>query len=628
MFELVFLSGPRAGEVIPITKTLLAGRSPDCSLEVPDPNASRKHTHLVYDGTSLTAADNGSSNGTYVNDVRIVAPVLLKHGDVVRLGETRLRIQKKATGANLSNSSIFGFKDVGAGEEDLSQSIVMSAVDIPRKTVNAEALAARLTAIIRMTRALANIDKPEEVYREILEALFEVFPQAERGFLMQGSTADQLEPRAVKSRAAQQGEGLVVSKSICRKALDSRTAYLFNDQNAADFDQGMSIVSLRIRSAMTIPLMVGEEVVGLLQIDTGDPARAFTLDDLELAVTASRNAAAAVRAADLLKKVESETATRNNLLRFLPGPLAEQVLSGSLDIALGGKTYQGTILFSDIIGFTRMSEGMEPSDIIGVMNEYFARMVPCIEREGGSVDKFIGDAIMAFWGIPFDRDDAAVNSVHAALDMQNALQGLNSLLRSQGKPELQTGIGLNSGTVVAGNIGHAQRSEYTLLGDAVNTASRIEHAAGKGQVLISGTTFAALKGCGFGIQMPPLHAKNKAEPLKVLSLRGLTLGDEIVLHLPLRCGDHPVILLRRLSDRTFIALHGAECDPTAAPLASAIPEWQATDLGVATMLSVLPVQATDGNLIRCQLRLADDTLASLIGPTSPICPVSWDELPR
>ena len=628
MFELVFLSGPRGGEVLPITKTLLAGRSPECSLEVPDPNASRKHTHLVFDGTSLTAADNGSSNGTFVNDVRITAPVQLKHGDVVRLGETRLRIQQKAQGQALSQSSIFGFKDASA-DEDLSQSIVMSAVDVaPKRNVNAEVLSTRLAAIMRMSKALVSIDKPEEVYQGILEALFEVFPQAERGFLMHGSTADQLEPRALKSRGQAGTEGLVISKSICRKALDSRTAFLFNDQNASDFDQGMSIVSLRIRSAMTIPLMVGEEVTGLLQVDTGDPARAFTLDDLELAVSASRIAAAAVRNAELLKKVESETATRNNLLRFLPGPLAEQVLSGSLDIALGGKTYQGTILFSDIIGFTRMSEGMEPSGVIAVMNDYFARMVPCIEREGGSVDKFIGDAIMAFWGIPFDRGDAAVNAVHAALDMQNGLQGLNTLLRAEGRPELQTGIGLNSGTVVAGNIGHAQRSEYTILGDAVNTASRIEHAAGRGQVLVSGATFTELKGRGFGIRMPPLHAKNKAEPLTVLSLRGLGLGDEILLHLPLVCGGKPVVLVRRLADHSFIALHGAECDPCGGTLSSGIVEWPQADLGTATMLSVLPVQATDGALIRSQLRLSDDTLGGLLGTESPVCPVSWDQLPR
>ncbi len=400
MFELVFLSGPRAGEVVPVTRNLLAGRSPDCSLEVPDPNASRKHTQILFDGTSISAADNGSSNGTYVNDVRLTAAVVLRHGDVVRLGETKLRIQHTNRSANSNASSIFSIQDV---EADLSHSIVMSVSELSRKQLAPEQLSSRLNAVMRVAKALVNIDQQEVVYREILDALFDVFPQAERGFLMKGAEVDKLEPKAIKHRGRQDDGVLAVSKSICRKAVESKSAFLFNDQNAGDFDQGMSIVSLRIRSAMTIPLMVEDSVLGLMQIDTGDPARAFTAEDLELAVTASQIAATALMNADRLEKLTSEQATRNNLMRFLPGPLAEQVLSGNLDIALGGRTYHGTIMFTDIIGFTRLSESMPPTEIVSMMNEYFARMVPCIEREGGSVDKFIGDAIMAFWGIPFDK---------------------------------------------------------------------------------------------------------------------------------------------------------------------------------------------------------------------------------
>ena len=631
MYELVFLSGPRAGEMVPVRGNLLAGRSPDCSLEVPDPNASRKHTQILWDGSNLTCADNGSSNGTFVNELRLTQPVLLKPGDVVRLGETRLRVQRPALGSNqgLQGSSIFSFKDQ---ESDISNSIVMpvsTGDSLPRRAINAEALTARLTAINKVSKALEAIDHPEVVHQLILDALFEVFPQAERGFLMQGDTADTLEPRAVKQRGRSDDNSLNVSKSICRKALESKSAFLFNDQNAGDFDQGMSIVSLRIRSAMTIPLVTsGEKVLGILQIDTGDSVRAFTADDLDLAVTASRIAAAAVNNADLLASNDKLSSTRNNLLRFLPGPLAEQVLSGNLDIALGGKTYQGTILFSDIIGFTRMSENMLPDAVIGMMNEYFGRMVPCIEHEAGSVDKFIGDAIMAFWGIPFNKGDAANAACHAGLNMQNALLGLNSLQRQAGKPDLLTGIGLNTGTVVAGNIGVAQRSEYTLLGDAVNTASRIEHAAGRGQVLISQATLDEVKGAGYGIRMPPLNAKNKAEPLVVISLRALKMGDEVVLHVPATVNGKPITLIRRLSDQTVIALHGADCDPSAGPLLSSITEWPGTNLGTATLITTLTHQPSDGTLIRSHLRLGDPTLGNLISETPTVSPLAWDQMIR
>ena len=625
MYELVFLSGPRAGEVVPVTRNLLAGRSPDCSLEVPDPNASRKHTQILFDGTAVTVADNGSSNGTFVNDVRLTGPVIMRHGDVLRLGETKLRIQHTNRNGGADASSIFSIQESDA---DLSHSIVMSMSDLARRQLGPEQLSARLAAVMRVAKALLNIDQQEVVYREILDALFDVFPQAERGFLMKGIVADQLEPKAVKQRGRPDGEPLAVSKSTCRKALEGKNAFLFNDQNAGDFDQGMSIVSLRIRSAMTVPLILDEAILGILQIDTGDPAKAFTAEDLELAVTISSIAATALMTADRLDKLTREQATLNHLLRFLPGPLAEQVLSGNLDIALGGRTYHGTILFSDIIGFTRLSEAMPPTEVVSMMNDYFARMVPCIEREGGSVDKFIGDAIMAFWGIPFDKGEAASAAVQAALQMQNALVGFNSLQQREGKPDLHTGIGLNSGMVVAGNIGVQQRSEYTLLGDAVNTASRIEHAAGKSQVLVSGDTLEELKGMAFGIRMPPLKAKNKAEPLAVISIRGLKIGDEIVMHLPVTSGAFAATLVRRLSDHSFVIVHPKDCDLCAADLHSAVPEWLDVKLGRPRMLTVLPIQAADGDLIRSHIALDKPDLAGLFGDELTHCPVDWDQLLR
>ncbi len=218
--------------------------------------------------------------------------------------------------------------------------------------------------------------------------------------------------------------------------------------------------------------------------------------------------------------------------------------------------------------------------------------------------------------------------MQAALHMQNALLGFNSLQRKDGLPELMTGIGLNSGMTVAGNIGVAQRSEYTLLGDAVNTASRIEHAAGKDQVLISGATLGELKGAGIGIRMPPLKVKNKAEPLQVISLRGLVVGDEIIMHLPILISDHPVFVLRRLSDKSFVVLHPKDCDITGGIAHTAIPEWLGIALGRPKMITVLPTQLADGTLMRSQVSFEDPGLGGLLAGTEIVCPVGWEHLVR
>ncbi len=625
MYELVFLTGARAGEVVPVNKSLIGGRSPDCSLEVPDPNASRQHVRFQWDGAMMVVADNGSSNGTYVNDQRIPAPVTAKDGDVVRLGETRIRVQMHKIPSDAHSSSIFGFKE---READLSQSIVMPLSDVRSQGVDAKVLAQRLNAIIQVSKALVKITNEDEVSTRIIDTLLEVFPQADRGFLMLGSEVGKLEAKAMRNRKGVT-ENLSVSTTICRQALESKSAFLFSDQNSGDFDQGMSIISLKIRSAMTIPLMVGDDILGLLQIDTPDSKRAFTREDLELAVAVCQQAAIAMHNVQLLRDVQHETTQRNNLIRYLPGALADQVKSGNVAMAMGGSTYRATILFSDVIGFTRMSERLLPEHVVALMNAYFNRMVPCIQNHAGSVDKFMGDAIMAVWGVPIDKGDAAINGATAALAMQNALVGFNSLQARDGQPILAMGIGLNSGAVVAGNIGTEERKEYTVLGDTVNTAQRLEATAGRGHVLISNAAWLALGGTGYGVAMPPLKVKNKDEPLSVFSLRGLRiLNDEVILHLALLSGTHHVYFVRRLADLSFIMLHAADCDILAHDLMSDLQEWAGTAFGRPEMVQILPAQAGDGVLVRSQIRLPDPDLCGLISPTAITCTRTWDTMVR
>jgi adenylate cyclase len=628
MFELVFLTGARAGEVVPVIKSLIGGRSPDCSLEVPDPNASRQHARFAWDGVQLMVSDNGSSNGTYLNDQRLAAPVAAKEGDVVRLGETRLRVQKYTASSNDPQaSSIFGFKK--DHDTDLGQSIVMSVSESQQAVGDARVLAQRLQAIIEISKALVNIANREGVYNRILEKLFDVFPQADRGFLMSGNTVETLQAQAMRQRSKGVTDNLNVSTSICKKALESRSAFLFNDQNAADFDQGMSIVSLRIRSAMTIPLIANDEILGLLQIDTPDSKRAFNRDDLGLAVAICQQAAFAVHNTKLIEDIERNTQQRNNLIRYLPGALADQVKTGNVVMSMGGSNYHATLLFSDVIGFTRMSEKLAPEDVVKLMNAYFNRMVPCISNNAGSVDKFMGDAIMAVWGVPIDKGDSASNGVTAALSMHNALVGFNSIQAKDNLPQLGIGIGLNSGAVVAGNIGTEERKEYTVLGDTVNAAQRLESNAGSGQVLVSQSTWTALNNHGFGIAMPPLKVKNRSDLLSVFSIRGLkTSNNEVLLHVPVKCGDHAAFLVRRLADNTFILLQPAECDITAHDLMSRMNEWPDAQFGRAEMVQVLPTQQGDGTLTRCQIRLTDVTLAGLIADTPVKCERTWDMMPR
>ncbi|MDA3963869.1 MAG: FHA domain-containing protein [Planctomycetota bacterium] len=635
MFELVFLSGPRAGAIIAVSGTQRAGRSPECEIEIPDPNVSRHHGQFVYDGVSLHLVDQDSSNGCFVNDQRIEDEPL-NHGDTVRFGETRLRVQRRSRKTQTSDvgsrSSVFGFKDVDS-DADLSQSLSLSMLKpVTGREQNADGLEQRLNAIMWVAEQLASIAKLDELYGPVLDTLFEVFPHAERSFLMLGNEYENLTPKAMrirgKSDATLAANHNAVSSTLCRQALLRKDLIVYQEGANTDFDQGMSIVSLNIRSAMVVPLIVKEEVLGLLVVDTSDRSRSFTEQDMELAAAVCRQIAIALKNALLLEQMAEETKTRNNLMRFLPKPVVDQAVSGALDLRLGGSTCHGTIFYADVVGFTRMSEQMSPEAVIGMMNGFFNRMVPCIEAMGGAIDKFMGDCIMAFWGVPFSQEDSCIRAAAAGLNMQNGLVGLNSLRVQDGEPELGMGIGMDAGQVVAGNIGSEDRVEYTVLGNTVNTAQRIQSQANRNQVLLGTTAFKEGADSLFAVQMPPVQVKNKLEPVTTYSVRGVVLESEAVLHVPVLIGDVVCVISRRLSEGGFILIHPSDVDPDGQEMTLNLRELPPRSIGSAKVVERMSAQEVDGLLARTQIAIEDPSLGGLLSETTLVTDLSWDEMMR
>jgi adenylate cyclase len=166
------------------------------------------------------------------------------------------------------------------------------------------------------------------------------------------------------------------------------------------------------------------------------------------------------------------------------------------------------VFFSDIRGFTPMSETMSPDEIAKLLTEYFTEMVDKVFEHGGTLDKFMGDAIMALWGAPIAHEDDADRAMQCAIDQLDALEKMNEKWKEQGRQPVGIGIGINFGEVFAGNIGSNRRLEYTVIGDAVNTASRLCSAAGPNQILISEAFYKSLK-------RPP-----KVEPLEPIQVKG------------------------------------------------------------------------------------------------------------
>jgi adenylate cyclase len=196
----------------------------------------------------------------------------------------------------------------------------------------------------------------------------------------------------------------------------------------------------------------------------------------------------------VLEDVTEEKRVRNTLSRYLPTPVAEQLLADP-EIRLGGAAIEATVLFSDIRDFTRYTERLGPRATVAMLNEYFGAMVDAIAAHDGILDKFIGDAVMALFGVPYPAAGDADRALRSAFEMQSRLRALNAVRSARGEPPLATGIGLSSGELVAGNVGSPRRMEYTAIGDTVNLAARLESATKDYgvSILLSGATRAALR---------------------------------------------------------------------------------------------------------------------------------------
>ncbi|MCM0604890.1 MAG: HAMP domain-containing protein [Xanthomonadaceae bacterium] len=234
---------------------------------------------------------------------------------------------------------------------------------------------------------------------------------------------------------------------------------------------------------------------------------------------------------EMAKGLEERAKVKATFSKFHSKEIAEKLMSG--EVKLGGERKVATIFFSDVRGFTSMSESMQPEQVVEMLNEYMTRMVEIIQRNKGIVDKYVGDAIMALWGIPLTGDDDTYNALKACIEMRVELQKLNELRISRGQNALRIGMGLNRGQVIAGNIGSEAKMEYTVIGDAVNTASRMESMTKEygTDLLIPKTIYDVLKGKFIFEQAESAKVKGKAEAIEVFKVKGYidSSGKEILV---------------------------------------------------------------------------------------------------
>ena len=218
----------------------------------------------------------------------------------------------------------------------------------------------------------------------------------------------------------------------------------------------------------------------------------------------------------MIEDISSEKRMKSTMSRYMDPGIADQLLEDGGDI-MGGLDTTATLLFSDLRSFTNITESLGAQGTVKLLNEYFEIMVECISEQGGMLDKFIGDAIMAAFGLPISHEDDEDRGVKAGINMIKRLWDWNDLREKDGKPPLDMGLGLNTDKIVAGNIGSQKRMDYTMIGDGVNLAARLESACKQynARILISDFTFKKLKGTYRIRYIDDVVVKGKTEPVGV-----------------------------------------------------------------------------------------------------------------
>jgi len=542
------------------------GRGPDNEIRLSDPSVSRHHALLERTASGWTIRDLESTNGTRVNRER-VRQGELGPGDGLKIGAFDLEVEEVTEGGTViepvdqAEQTAVGPPPTPAFRSpapDIARvpnaSIVRPLRDFtsayglteaerpaePERRDDSEiAYGNRVFGFLtRLAQLLIRADEVPQVLERVMEIAFDALP-VERGFILlqdrDGRTVCELAREGDRLEHRPQ-EGVPVSQTILEAVMEDRVALLTFDAQTDDrLAIGDSIQIHGIRAAISAPLWSGEKIIGVMQVDSPVQAGAFTERDLDFLTALANYAAVAIERLRNAHQAEVERRIRNRFERYHSPSVIESMLretetATSLELEVDGagvrklRATDASVLFADLVGFTAFAERLDPEEVADLLEGYFNHAVEAIFDAGGTLDKFIGDAVMAFFGAPYEQPDHARRAVEAAVDIQRRITAWNRARRAEGLPVLDLRVAINSGPVVVGDVGSARRVDYTVLGNTVNVAARLEQAVAEPGQIVIGAETERLVG-----------RRVRTEPLGEVALKGLE--DRVMVYRVLDIDD-------------------------------------------------------------------------------------------
>jgi len=488
-FKLIFRDGRPSLELT--DQVVSIGRQAESNVCLSDNGISRRHAQIVRDAEGWLLQDLGSANGTRVNG-EPVKEHELSHRDVIAFDTVSARFEilvPTKPEAETEGRVVFG---AASSAQSTTKTIDMQRFS--RGTVLRSPMAQRGAdwAVRLFSRAAQSLlsDLPlDDILERVMDLVFESVPADQGVLCLYDKESGESTPKVVRS-APGTGGNLNISSSIVNAALKDRSAVLVSDTHDDErFSANESIVASPKRTAMCAPLYHRGDALGFIYVSSRNPSYPFDGQCLEILTTLSVVSAVALEQTQLRENVEREQIIRSRLERYSSPHIVQKIVetSQALGTEMIAESTVVSVLFADIAGFTTFSEKMEPVEVTQILNSAFERFIEAVFSQDGTLDKFMGDGLMAIFGAPVAQPDHAAKAVRAAIMMHEQLKQLNESLT--GMPPLAIRVGINSGPVIAGDIGSPTRRDYTVIGDTVNVASRLEASVAQpGHVVIGPET--------------------------------------------------------------------------------------------------------------------------------------------
>ncbi len=482
----------------------IMGRLPQCDLYLPSGGVSRCHARLVKTAAGgWNIEDMGSKNGTQLNERLVTSPQELHNNDIIWLGDVSLIVQLTHSWESLGGKLEGG---------DQGRTILRNVKQLQQQWIqassqdgdgsNKDKTIARLKDLVDIARNLSAAASIEAIFSQVQQVVFRYLKSIDRlALLIDVTDCGKLELMNAATRNTSQQKDLLadgswISRSICQKVFEEKVAIQTADAQKDDrFAGEHSILIKDIRSAMAVPLWDENKVVGVLYADAHFSSYHWIQEgeeELSFFSALANLVASSVQRWLLAEKLKSEEVIRHRLERYHSPAVVQQLIA--VGVLPGGRLppqeSEISILFADLVGFTEISERLTPTQIAELLNNLFEEMLQEVFAWGGTLDKYIGDCIMAFFGAPEPQSDHADRAVATAMGMLTRLENLNA--KNFWTEPLQLRIAINSGKAVVGDVGSSQRVEYTALGATINLAARMEAVCPPGECIVSEATYHML----------------------------------------------------------------------------------------------------------------------------------------